>query len=361
MHLMKILLSSLFSIDAKELKSIRLNACILSKIISKILFTYPVLLFIFSPPFHIHAVVIIGGNGTGNSTAPVDDPGFANVGRRFAGTEQSQTTIGTGVYLGGADGRHWVLSAFHIQSTNQHWINLGEMNFQMDLDSRIRLRNPVEESGRVLSPLTDLALFEINGNPNLPRLNISQTPPSVGSVVTLIGAGWTRAPEITGWIVNTNAERWDWRETATPPADVFGYKRQSPITNVKRWGNNVLISSSEFMNIGLGDYPPLQWRFDFSGGDNEAAAVTHDSGGGVFFKNGDEWELSGIILTAQSLRDFPNEGIDVAIFGLSQTAADLAFYRDQIYAITNIPEPFETSIMMAMLSLYIAYQTKRKS
>ena len=46
-------------------------------------------------------MIIASGDGTGNTTAPADDPGFANVGNRGGLT---------GVYLG----RRWVLTANHV-------------------------------------------------------------------------------------------------------------------------------------------------------------------------------------------------------------------------------------------------------
>ena len=53
----------------------------------------------FCSPFgDAQAVIIEAGDGTGNVTAPPDDPGWANLGNR-GGT--------TGVYLG----RRWVLTA----------------------------------------------------------------------------------------------------------------------------------------------------------------------------------------------------------------------------------------------------------
>ena len=46
-------------------------------------------------------MIIASGDGTGNTTAPADDPGFAHVGNRGGLT---------GVYLG----RRWVLTANHV-------------------------------------------------------------------------------------------------------------------------------------------------------------------------------------------------------------------------------------------------------
>jgi hypothetical protein len=53
------------------------------------------------PPRTARAVVIDTISGTGNTSAPADDPGWKNVGVRG---------IGTGVYLG----NDWVLTAYHV-------------------------------------------------------------------------------------------------------------------------------------------------------------------------------------------------------------------------------------------------------
>ena len=52
---------------------------------------------------HSAAVIIVTGDGTGNTTAPSDDPGFDNVG--------SVNGL-SGVYLGNG----WVLTAGHVGS-----------------------------------------------------------------------------------------------------------------------------------------------------------------------------------------------------------------------------------------------------
>jgi len=55
----------------------------------------------WSPLGDAQAVIIETGDGTGNVTAPPDDPGWANLGTR------NGTTV---VYIG----RRWVLTANHV-------------------------------------------------------------------------------------------------------------------------------------------------------------------------------------------------------------------------------------------------------
>jgi hypothetical protein len=43
---------------------------------------------------HVSAVIIASGDGSGNTTAPPDDPGFANVGIRGSGTASISAMAG---------------------------------------------------------------------------------------------------------------------------------------------------------------------------------------------------------------------------------------------------------------------------
>ena len=69
-------------------------------------------------------------------------------------------------------------------------------------------------------------------------------------------------------------------------------------------------------------------------GDDEMQAVAGDSGGGLFYKNGTDWELAGILMAVGTSSGQPD---DTAVYGNLTHAADLSRYRDQIVAI--IPEP----------------------
>ena len=74
------------------------------------------------------AVIIDSGDGTGNTSAPADDPGWAHVGNRGGLTA---------IYLGNG----WVLTANHV--------GIGDVTFDGILypavaDSYIRLENEAE-------------------------------------------------------------------------------------------------------------------------------------------------------------------------------------------------------------------------
>ena len=75
------------------------------------------------------AVVISTGDGSGNTTAPADDPGFANVG-------VSNNNL-SGVYLGNG----WVLTAAHVG--NATGFTFGGVFYDAVPDSRVsRTKSP---------------------------------------------------------------------------------------------------------------------------------------------------------------------------------------------------------------------------
>ncbi len=277
------------------------------------------------------AVVLAFGDGTGNTTAPPDDPGFANVGDR-------------GVYLGDFSGNHWVLTAFHVGAGS---ITLNGSTFGAVAGTSTRIKNP---SGMSLSEFTDLLMFRIDADPNLPDLSISSTTPAIGSTVTIIGDGFDREATQTTWKVNTEVIPHTWDEGGIPP-NATGYKSLSSRT--MRWGENVIIDpgSNEVVNAGFGDAKSINLSFDQAGIANEATYANGDSGGGLFYKNGSSWELAGI---NQATGTFSGQPSDTAVFGNRAFAADLAFYRDEILSVTAVPEPRIAALFTGIATLLMA-------
>ncbi len=262
------------------------------------------------------AVVLAFGDGTGNTTAPVDDPGFANVGNR-------------GVYLGDFSGNHWVLTASHVGAGS---ISLNGSTFNAIGGTETRIKNP---TGMSLSEFTDLLMFQIDADPLLPNLTISTTTPGIGSTVTIIGDGLDRESEETTWKVDTSVNPFTWEEGGTP-SNATGYKSLG--TRTMRWGENVLIDpgANDIVNAGFGDSKSLNLSFDAPGIANEATLANGDSGGGLFYKNGSDWELAGIL---QATGTFSGQPSNTSVFGNLAFSADLAFYRDEILSVTAVPEP----------------------
>ena len=73
--------------------------------------TAAILLLLAAATLPAQAVIIDSGDGTGNTSAPADDPGWANVG---------QNAGFSGVYLG--DG--WILTAQHANHVNARFAGL---------------------------------------------------------------------------------------------------------------------------------------------------------------------------------------------------------------------------------------------
>lgn len=268
-----------------------------------------------TPTQSARAVVIDTLTGTGNTTAPADDPGWANVG---------VLGIGTGVYLG----NDWVLTASHVGGGS---IVLNGGTYAMLAGSGTRLTNG-GEPGK--STLTDLYMFRLATTPiGLAGVPIAAAATGSGAELTMIGAGRDRGA-FTQWSVNTGTTPWAWTEVPSG-GNAAGYKTLS--SRAMRWGTNNVSGTGVWVNAGFGDAKTLTTTFtDHGVYSTESQAAYGDSGGGVFHKNGSTWELSGLILTVAGFSGQPDAGAN-AVFGNATYAADLSFYRPQIMAI--VPEP----------------------
>ena len=105
------------------------------------------------------AVIIDSGDGTGNTGAPADDPGWSHVGRRGGLTA---------IYMGNG----WVLTANHVGEGD---VVLEGVTYPAVTGSKIRIGG------------ADLAVFQIDPSPGLPILPISAATNLVGAEVTMIG------------------------------------------------------------------------------------------------------------------------------------------------------------------------------
>ncbi|MBN02234.1 MAG: hypothetical protein CMJ77_24285 [Planctomycetaceae bacterium] len=268
---------------------------------------------------------------TANLVPPDDDPGWSNVGivRRS-----------TGIYLGD----RWMMTAAHVGAGEVAFPD--ERVFAHDPESIIRLANPTVP-GRRLSEETDIILFQLTEDPELPGLQISRKSPPIGSEVIFIGHGRNRDEEPTYWDVTRT---WRWSES-TPPGDYSGFSTVSG--NSLRWGTNLIEDDEHFRNEfddnittvidTNGDVIVLITEFDHDDGNSnelvkvdddfitefESQAVLNDSGGPLFYKNGNNWQLAGMAVGVDGFRNQPNV-VTTAIFGNLTYFADLATYRDQI-------------------------------
>jgi hypothetical protein len=256
---------------------------------------------------------------TGNTTAPGDDPGFANIG---------QLNGASAIYLG----NRWVLTASHVGSGT---VVLGG-NAYAPTGPVTQLTNPD-------ASFTDLILFQINTDPGLPALAISPAAPTIGNDLVMIGNGANRNAFRSYYTVTVNPGPANdtWTVAGGPGSGVIELFMDAGGQAV-RWGTN----NVEFVNIdgnsGFGVVKSFATRLDDdpTGRPFEAQGVTGDSGSGVFRKNGAAWELLGMTHAVGNINNYDNiPGFpSTSIIGESTTfIADLSFYRSQI--LTVIPEP----------------------
>ena len=153
----------------------------------------PALLLLFTAP--AQAVLIDSGDGTGNTTAPADDPGFAHVGTKF--------TLGV-IYVGYG----WVLSAAHVGLGD---VVLEGVSYPALSGSRIVLIH----SGTTAA---DLELFRIDPAPSLPPLPIRALAPAVDDPVIMIGNGRDRGNALPSFL----PLRWTMATTGNPAGRCAG-------------------------------------------------------------------------------------------------------------------------------------------
>ncbi len=277
-------------------------------------------------------VVIRGGDGSGNTTAPpapIGDPGWAQVGLRG---------VGSAIYLGNG----WVLTANHV--------GLGDVTFDSTTYSAQagtfhQLHDPSNAS-----VMADIGVFQLSSVPvGLQGVTISSAAPANGSTITAIGYGYDRATSSTRWYVDFDTAPNTWSETIFPAADVFADGFKNVATRTKRWGQNRIDASGIQVTSGSLATSALQVDFALSngGGSNEFQGIGGDSGGAFFYKNGSSWELAGMMVGVGLYSGQPwnpNIGAYTAVYGDLTYAADMSVYRNQILAI--IPEPATMSLLV---------------
>jgi len=272
------------------------------------------------------AVIISGGDGSGNTTAPTDDPGWDRVGHI---TIANTNVLSSVTYLGDK----WFITAYHVEYFDSPTgVVVNGSSYAIDSDSWTRITN---STGILAGELADLSIFQVTAQPDvLPlRIRSSQIPSSAN--VVMIGDGKNRASGLTYWTS-------DWQITNAVSGVYSGYYWAAGST--MRWGENTVTARGWFDDGSyngeeFGKQYGFQTTFDASVGSNECQAATYDSGGGVFYKNGSDWELAGIILTIDGNSGQPPQ--TRAAYENTTLMADISYYRDQI---TNQIVNFDSDI-----------------
>ena len=296
------------------------------------------------------AVITVTGDGSGNTTAPgVDDFGFAKVGLVW---DVSDAVYIGGVYLG--DG--WVLTAYHgvrdvtLTGFQLSTVRFGLTDYTLDQTSGVRLTTPGQGNA-------DLALIHMVGPyPVLDAAMLSMATPATGSTLAMAGIGRNRDTAETHWNVTAVAgpDNDIWTETGGA-GDRQGFDYAGGAT--LRWGMNKRTTNAAVnVNDGFGITKMFRTQFDNDGSAiaDEAQAAPGDSGGGVFYKNGLNWELAGIMLLTT---DIDGQPVDTAVFTNQTFIADVATYQSQIAA--TIPEPASLTLALAGLALFGARRRRR--
>lgn len=271
------------------------------------------------------AVIIAGGNGSGNTTG-TGAPGWDYVGKISSANGASSSVT----YLGNS----WFVTANHVkQLDNPTGVVLNATSYAIDSSSWRRITNS-SGSG------ADLILFKVNSSvAGLSAVTIASNTPSTGAALTMIGNGLNRATSLTTWYVDTTPSSWVWSTTNFAGADKTyqGYNSASGTT--KRWGANTVNGAIDAINDGYGITDTFYTDFDNVAG--EAQGATYDSGGGVFTGTTSNWQLAGVMMTVGTYNSQP---ANTAVFGDVTYVADLTAYRDQINQV--IPEP-TTAVLLA--------------
>lgn len=294
--------------------------------------------FFVSVLFIAEAGAVLVYNGTAaNQSAPTDDPGWDAVGRIFIGTPDSGAA--TAIFLGNVGGYGWFLTANHVNLTGAT-VNMGGGNYTSFDD---------------ISPISgaDLKVFRTNTTVSgVSPVVLASSTPAVGSNVTMIGNGRTGAP--TTWDIPGNGT---W---TSPGTDADGYTWAGP--NVKQWGNNEILARN--LNGGASGIL-LATAFDDTDGVGQGSLG--DSGGGIFYKNGGDWELAGVMVSVGRVQDGILYGSDFAGQPGSTSVASItgqpdnksttfsvqiANYRSEILA--AIPEPCAAPLLIAGVGLLAA-------
>lgn len=253
------------------------------------------------------AMVLASGESGTNLADPRIESAFNHIGVVNNGE--------SGVYLGNYHGKSWVLTANHVGPGS---FELGGITYRVVAGSAHQLFNPD-------STLSDILLFQINGDPGLPQLDLASASPTNDTQVYMIGFGQSGQPNRSYWI--DRGGPWIPTVAGDPAGNRFGYRWTGGQPGPKRWGIGAVAGSTHGINQTRAFYTKFLDR------KNIACATAGDSGGGVFTRQSDQWQLIGML---DALIGLTNQPAGTSILnGNINVIADLSQYRDQIDAILS--------------------------
>lgn len=224
-----------------------------------------------------------------------------------AGVYQWNTTWNSNWYVGSAVAvaPNYLLTAGHVNGNTTDYATINGERY-----SAVESFTPPADPGFTGSP--DLRLIKVDKalpvyNELFTGLVASTTP------VTLIGYGQTGEDNAWASVIWTAGTE-----------------------GVQRWGTNKVASTAQRLNSG--GYSSSAFSVAYLKNDTpyEALAAGGDSGGGIFIKNNDTWQLAGIITNSGTMNTW---------------AVSIPVYADWIQSVTQIPEPsaLATLTMLVML------------
>jgi len=275
------------------------------------------------------AVIIDSGDGTGNTSAPLDDPGWANVGVK------SGLTV---VYLRNG----WVLTANHV-GIGDVW--LDGITYSHVPGSGIQLDNGD-------GTFADLLLFSITPIPPLADLPVRQEPSMPTGEVIMAGRGRNRGA------ATDSDDPGVWTPPPSNPVPAIqGWYWGSGGT--LRWGTNEITDYWTFSSI---DTESFYTTFDEVGSPDhtphECQAAAGDSGGALFAQEAGVWELAGI---TWAIAGYMGQNSNTsALYGNVTLVADLSFYEADIDDITSeVPEP-AVALQYGVAGAFMAWAARRR-
>jgi len=251
---------------------------------------------LFALPFPSDALVFIDESTEPTLEVPPDFPYWDHVTqRRYGGP--------TVIYLGGG----WALTAKHV--------GYGEIVLQGEFIPPERgARHTLLNNNLSIADAVVFELKQDHPRPDLPHLPIATEPPKQGEEVLMIGFGRTRGEPVQWGPARYRRTALTWSGAGE-----------------KRWGTNRIFEVDHMAQQDAYWTWSFVTKFDAPGDEeatpHEASATLGDSGGAVFAKRNDEWQLIGLMTSVGGTIEKPREA---TAFGDLTYSADLAKYREEI-------------------------------